>query len=102
MSDTKLIILPRTLPKLAEAKGIEKMMEQGLETTQQTSLVEKEEVHRLEFIMYKAYTVCNVMINNVWHTCSFPATTSVGEFLIHGSIHSARNWPKGRKYDNED
>lgn len=60
-----------------------------------------EEVHRVEFINWKTYTVCNVMINEVWRTCSFPASTTVIEFLMDGLINKCVHWPQGRNYTNQ-
>lgn len=65
------------------------------------SASQQEEVHRVEFINWKDYTVCNVQIQGVWRTCSFPASTSVIEFLMDGMINKCIHWPQGRKYKND-
>lgn len=58
-------------------------------------------VHRVEFVMWKGYWICNVEINGTWHTASFPNHTNMAEFLAEGQIHNAVKWPVGRKYTNE-
>jgi hypothetical protein len=58
-------------------------------------------VHRVEFIIWKAYWICNVEIDGVWHTASFPNATNMAEFLAEGQINRAKLWPAGRNYTNE-
>lgn len=58
-------------------------------------------VHRVEFIIWHGYWICNAQINGVWHTTEFPNYTSMAEFLAEGQINKAIHWPRGRKYTKE-
>ncbi len=62
----------------------------------------KEDMHRVEFINWKAYWICNVEINGVWHTNSYPNGMSMIEFLAEGQINRAKQWPVGRNYTHNE
>lgn len=90
-----------TLPQLdilyPNTTSLDERIEKHTELMQQ-----KEQVHRVEFINWKSYTICNVLVADVWRTCSFPATTSIFEFLTEGMINKCIHWPQGRHYTNEE
>lgn len=60
-----------------------------------------DDVHIVEFINWKGYTVCNVNIKGVWRSSSFPASTTIIEFLMDGMINQCIHWPQGRFYTNQ-
>lgn len=66
------------------------------------TLAEKEPgIHRVEFIIWKGYWVCNIELDGVWHSASFPNHASMIEFLAEGQTNKAKEWPVGRRYTNE-
>lgn len=66
------------------------------------TLPEKEQgIHRVEFIIWKGYWICNVLIGTDWHHASYPNSTSMIDFLAEGQTNKAYMWPKGRIYVEE-
>lgn len=63
-------------------------------------ITKREDVHIVEFINWQGYTVCNVQVKGVWYTRSFPATTTIIEFMMDGGISTVMNWSKGRIYQD--
>lgn len=61
---------------------------------------EEEDISRIEFVLYKSYWICNVKLKGTWRHCSYPASTTVGEFLLSGSMANAKDWSYGRKENN--
>lgn len=59
-------------------------------------------IHRVEFINWRGYTICNVLCDGTWRTCSFPITTTIIDFLIAGSLANINGWQVGRIYKNDD
>ncbi len=90
MSDLIIFDKPESLLPIPD-----EFMDRGLTTCK------PDEIHRVEFINWKGYTMCNVMINGQWHSQDFPANITIAEFLMDGSIGNAHRWRKGRFYTNE-
>lgn len=57
-------------------------------------------VHKVEFIIYSGYMICNVLIDGVWRTTTLDNNITIAEFLLAGKVGAAAVWPEGRPENN--